>query len=223
MQIAFNMTKHLFFSPKNCQNFLALLFTEILKIDRKTNHFVLLFWSPLRTAELKVKIDEYSRFAIQWLLERITSVILAFDAKSRNLWKLNWSMRCVNYLTVKSCRKFKNDTCLLFHKRLSAADCVTIISILIKINTIFCGSSILYYERIMKKKFQKNFFGIKRHWLEILVQELTFISSIERCSQTVVRVQSDFLTENSNQKTQQSFLTVASHVENLFFHRLKRK
>lgn len=65
LQTALNMVKHLSSSVESCQTSLALLLTEVLKIDRKANHFILLSWSSLRKAALKVKIDEYSRVATQ--------------------------------------------------------------------------------------------------------------------------------------------------------------
>ena len=104
LQAALNMAKYLSSSAESSQNPLALLLTGVLEIDRKANHFVLLSWSPLRTAAPKVRTDEYPQVATQWLLERIASVILAFDAKSRDLWRLEWPMRCANYLTFGSCR-----------------------------------------------------------------------------------------------------------------------
>lgn len=223
LQTALNLAKHLSSSAESCQTPLALLLTGVLEIDHKANHFILLSWSLLRTAAPKAKTDEYPRLATQWLLERIASVILAFDAKLRDLWRLEWPVRCVNYVTLGSCRKLRDGTCLFLHKRLSAADCATIISVLVKINTIFCRSSVLYYKGIMGERFQKSFLGTRRHWLESLVQELTFISSVERCSQAIVRVQSDLLAGNSIQGAQQGPLTVASHIEDLLFHRLGRE
>ena len=223
LQAALNIAKYLSSSAESCQNLLALLFTGVLEIDRKANRFVLLSWSPLRTAAPKIRDNEYPRVATQWLLERIASVILAFDAKSRDLWRLEWPVRCVNYLTFGSCRKLRDGTCRLLHKRLSAADCAAMTSVLVKINTIFCSSSVLYYKGTMGERFQRSFLGTRRHWLESLVQELTFISSVERCSQIIVRVQLDLLAGNPSQGAPQVPLTVASHIEDLLFHRLGRE
>ncbi|KAL8732005.1 MAG: hypothetical protein Q9181_004094 [Wetmoreana brouardii] len=223
LQAALNMAKYLSSSAESCQNPIALLLTGVLKIEHKANHFVLLSWSPLRAAAPNVRTDEYPRVATQWLLERIASVILAFDTKSRDLWRLEWPVRCVNYLTFGSCRKLRDGMCPLLHKRLSAADCTKIASVLVKINTIFCSSSVLYFKGVMGERFQESFLGIRRHWLESLVQELTFISSVERCSQVIVRVQSDLLAGNPGQGAQQGPLTVASHIEGLLFHRLGRE
>lgn len=223
LQTALKMAKDLSSSAGSCKNPLALLLTGVLEIDRKANHCVLLPWSPLRTAAPKVRATEYPQVATQWLLERIASIILAFDVKSRDLWRLEWPLRCANFLTFGSCRKLRDGTCSLLHKKLSTADCTTITSVLVKINAIFCGSSVLYYKRIMGERFQKSFLGTRRHWLENLVQELTFISSVERCSQVIVRVRSDLLAENPSQGARQAPLTVASHIEDLLFHRLGKE
>ena len=53
LQTALNMAKHLSSSTEGYQTSLALLLTGVLEIDRKANHFVLLSWSPLRTAAAK--------------------------------------------------------------------------------------------------------------------------------------------------------------------------
>lgn len=222
LQAALDLAK-LLSSAQSCQNPLALLLAGVLEIDRKANHFVLLSWSPLRTAAPTVRTDEYPRVATQWLLERIASVILAFDARSRDLWRVEWPLRCVNYLIFGSCRKLSAGTCLLSHKGLSVADCTAAISLLVKINVIFCSSSVLYYKRIMGESFQRSFLGTRRHWLEILVQELTFISSVQRCSQAIAKAQSDLLAGNPSQGAQRGPLIVASHIEGLLFHRLGRE
>ncbi|KAL9606788.1 MAG: hypothetical protein Q9179_000078 [Wetmoreana sp. 5 TL-2023] len=110
LQAALNMAKYLSSSAESCQNPLALLLTGVLKIEHKATHFVLLSWSPLRAAASKVRTDEYPRVATQWLLERIASVILTLDTKSRDLWRLEWPVRCVNYLTFGSCQKLRDGT-----------------------------------------------------------------------------------------------------------------
>ncbi|KAI9674244.1 MAG: hypothetical protein M1829_003791 [Trizodia sp. TS-e1964] len=223
LQTALNIAKNLSSSAENCENSLALLLTGVLEIDRRANHLVLLSWSPLRAAALNAKTNEYPQFAARWLLEQIASVIIAFDAKLRDLWRLEWPMRCANFSVSGSCWKLRDGTCSFLHKRLSAADSTTVTCFLVNINTIFCSSSVLYYKGIMGEIFQKSFLGIRRHWLESLVQELTFISSVERCSHVIIRVQSGLMAGNLNREAQQGSSTVASHIEDLLFHRLGRE
>ena len=223
LQAALGMAKDLSSTIESRQRPLALLLTGVLEIDRRANQFILLSWSPLRAAAPEAAASEYPHLAGQWLLERIASVVLAFDVKARGLWRIEWPVRCVNYLTTGSCRKFRDAACPWLHKRLSAADCTAMTSVLVNISRIFCGFSVLYHRRIMGERFQESFLGIRRHWLENLVQELTFISSVERCSRVIVKAQSDLLAGNPSRELRQDSLTVAAHIEDLLFHRLGRE
>lgn len=221
-----DITKTLSSLAEGGENIPTLLFTGVLEINRGTNHWILLPWSPLQAAITvpNARKEEYPRVATQWLLERVGSFILDLDLSLRDLWRVEWPVRCANYLTSSSgfCWKFKEGTCLYRHKRLSCADCTEMTSLLLKINAVFCGSSVLYFKRALGQRFQSNFLSVRRYWLESLVHELTFISSVQRSSQVIVKAQSDILPVHSSQETHH-LEVVASHIEDLLFHRLGRE
>ena len=163
----------------------VLLLTGVLVIDRPAERLVLLPWSPLRNAN-KAHPRELPRLAAQWFLDQVKTLILAFDTKSKELWNLEWPRRCVNHLTSDSCQAYQFGECWRRHQRLSNADCESMVLGLVKINKVVC-SSVSLYVRLRGERFDRNILPIKRSWLERLLKELTYVSSIERSSQVIQR------------------------------------
>jgi hypothetical protein len=75
----------------------VLLFTGVYCVDSKTH--VLLPWSPLREISKDVVSRDHLQLAKTWLLDKMASAILALDKQTRELWKTEWPLRCVLFLT----------------------------------------------------------------------------------------------------------------------------
>ena len=74
----------------------------------------------------------------------------------------------------------------------------------------------IYYRRIMPVEFQSNFLKIRRHWLECLYRQLTYLSPFEQDTAGLVRAQSELFHGNE-------FKVVASSLEELIFHKIGRE
>jgi hypothetical protein len=75
----------------------VLLFTGVYSVDSKTH--VLLPWSPLHEISKDIMSGDHLQLAKTWLLDRMASAILALDKQTRELWKTEWPLRCVLFLT----------------------------------------------------------------------------------------------------------------------------
>ena len=94
---AINTVKDLFFRAKSDAWSAVLLLTGVFNMDDKTH--VLLPWSPLREISTDIIAGDYPQLAKTWLLDKMASAILALDKKARELWKMEWPVRCVQFLT----------------------------------------------------------------------------------------------------------------------------
>jgi len=94
---AINTVKDLFVRVEGDAWSAVLLLTGVFNMDGKT--YVLLPWSPLREVSTDIIAGDYPQLAKTWLLDKIASAILALDEKARELWKMEWPVRCVQFLT----------------------------------------------------------------------------------------------------------------------------
>ena len=93
---AINTVKDLFIRAESDAWSAVLLLTGVFNMDGKT--YVLLPWSPLREISSDITGD-YPQLAKTWLLNKMASAILALDKKARELWNMEWPLRCVQFLT----------------------------------------------------------------------------------------------------------------------------
>jgi hypothetical protein len=94
---AINTVKDLFVRAENDTWSTVLLLTGIFNVDGKTH--VLLPWSPLREISTDIVARDYPQLAKTWLLDKMASTMLALDKKARELWKMEWPVRCALFLT----------------------------------------------------------------------------------------------------------------------------
>jgi hypothetical protein len=74
----------------------VLLFTGVFIVDKV---HVLLPWSPLREISKGVIARDCLQLVKTWVLGKMASAILLLDMKTRELWKTEWPMRCMQFLT----------------------------------------------------------------------------------------------------------------------------
>lgn len=192
----------------------VLLLTGLWKPRNGQEGSITLPWSPLRETLTLVSNDDPTEVAKQWVLDRLVSAILALDAKARHLWKKKWPKGCVQFMTVGFCpRTRKGEKCDWPHRTASAGDCSGMLDDLLQMNSIFCDSAVLYYRRSMNGIFREKYMGIKRHWLERLLRELTHLSSVEQNTSAIVRTQAKLFCDKR-------FVAVSSFLEELLYFRL---
>ena len=201
---------------------LVLLLTGVLVLDRPAEQIVILPWSPLRPTKRALP-RELPRLAAQWFLDKVTSALFAFDAKCKELWNLEWPRRCLNYLTSDTCYDYREGRCTRRHARLSQTDCETVVSNLVKINQIVCSALSLLFRGTMGEPFNGRIRGIRRSWLERLLDELTFVSSIQRSSQVIQRAQVALSAQPTSPEAGTEYTAIAWHLEDLLFHRMRKE
>ena len=90
------MVKDLFIRAESDSWSVVLLLTGVFNMDGKT--YVLLPWSPLREISTDIIAGDYPQLAKTWLLDKMASAILTLDEKARELWRMEWPLRCVQFL-----------------------------------------------------------------------------------------------------------------------------
>lgn len=200
---------------KNDEHVLSILFvlTGVWTLGDTNERYVLLPWSPLKENITKFSATDVASAAKKWIFDKVASTVLALDSRVKVLWNSRWRVRCQNYLTIGVCRQHN---CQKLHERLSHDDCSRIIEDLLRVNNFFCALSVLYYHRVMNTTFQVKYLGIRRHWLERLLRELTFLSSTEQSASAIVKTQKELLRGNKS-------LVVRSSLEGLLYYRLRRE
>lgn len=119
-----------------------LLLTGVFR-DSASDLCMLLSWSPLHGAiPPHLEGNEFPSIARQWLLDRVSEGVTFLNERSKELWKLAWPPRCLNYLTrgilkfqnqemsfpdltsyLGFCKKQRDGECERLHKFFSASDC----------------------------------------------------------------------------------------------------
>lgn len=172
---------------------------------------IVLPWSPLREVLKNISNADRTKFVMQQVLDGLVSAILALDTKARELWKLKWPTRCVQFLTVGFCsNKRIGDECFKLHQTVSEDDCARLFDDLLRMNSIFCDLAVFYYRRSLNGTFLEKYLRIKRHWLERLFRELTFLSSVEQHTVAIMRLQARLLSD-------QRLIAVSSFLEELLY------
>lgn len=221
IELASRMAENISSATERTHAPLILLLTGVMEVDHETKPFILLTWSPLHEAAANLNANEYPRLAYQWFLYKFGSMVLRLDAILRNLWRSEWPVRCAHFLTRGFCNRIRDRSCLHQHEKVKVSDCSKKVSLLIRINATFCNLTAMHRKKLMDKEFQEKFSGLRRHWLEILLRELIFVSSFEQSSQAMVEAQSKILRASQNPRQELSVLAV--NIEALIFHRLGRE
>ncbi|KAI9889599.1 MAG: hypothetical protein M1814_005106 [Vezdaea aestivalis] len=83
--------------------------------------------------------------------------------------------------------------------------------------------TIIYNRRVMDEIFQSQFTGMRRSWLEKLLRECTFISSLENSSQAISKFKSKILHARQHPLQDKRFLALLADLEQLLFHKLGKE
>ena len=217
MQEAVRFAKDLVLAKSSDTLKTVLLLSGLWQPETGKGRFIVLPWSPLRETWTDFSNIDPTKVAMQSFLNRLVSAILALDAKARSLWNEKWPRRCVQFMTIGFClEKRKGKECRWLHQLVSTEDCKRTLDDLLSMNSIFCDLAVLYYRRSLNEVFQEKYLGIKRHWLERLLRELTHLSSVEQHSSAIVRVQAEL----SHDKR---FVAISSYLQGLLYFRLENE
>ena len=198
---------------KNDEHVVSILFVlaGVWTLGDANERYVLLPWSPLKETITRCSATDIARAAKRWAFDKFASTVLTLDSKAKVLWNSRWRVRCQDYLTIGTCRQ---RNCQKLHERLSHDQCLRILEDLLRVNHCFCALSGLYYHRVMNATFQQKYLGIRRHWLERLLREMTFVSSTEQSASAVIKTQRELSQGDKS-------LAVRSSLEGLLYYRLR--
>ena len=196
---------------------ILLLLTGLWKSDITKDQYILLPWSPLRGLLVDMSTVDVKIVAKKYFLDGLVSAVLAMDTAARELWKSKWPPRCVQFLTLGSCPRLRNqEHCNWLHQVVSQQDCSQLIQDLLLLNSIFCSLAGIYYRRILNERFQEQYLRTKRYWLEILARELLHLSSMEQHSAAIIRLQIQLFHDKG-------LVAVTSFLEELLYHHLNKR
>ena len=106
--------------------------------------------------------------------------------------------------------------CNFFHEKPSYNDCFLKLTCLLNVSEVFNRLSILYYQRDMPDSFSQPFLGMRRRWLQLLLDELIFVTPYEHSPEAIVKVRTML-------QTNPMFFATTSNLENLLFYRIKEE
>ncbi|KAI9669755.1 MAG: hypothetical protein M1831_007451 [Alyxoria varia] len=201
----------------------VLLLAGVLETDLASKPSVILSWSPLlshgRQQFTKLQPKEYTKGAYDWFLITLSTIVLKFHEKLKELWKFEWPERCAIFLTGGRCGGAQR--CSRLHKMVDKSDCQRKVNMLFEINAVICSFTAIYGKKVMTGEFQEKFAGIRRLWLERLIRELTFVSSVAQSSEVVMDTCAR-LTKSVDRPPYEEAnrMLVARSLEDLSFHRL---
>ena len=202
---------------------LILLLTGVMPIDHGTKPFILLSWSSLHEVAANINPDEYPKLANQWFLTKLGCMMLTFDNVLRKIWHSEWPLRCAHFLSRGFCNRVRDGNHPQLHQRVKESEHKRKVSSLIRINAAFCLLTAVHRKRILGEDFQIKFYGIRRHWLELLLRELTFISSFEQSFQVITETRSEILSSRQDPGHNKRLFILAASMEDLMFHRLGKE
>ena len=217
MREAIDFTRDLVLNKNGNALNILLLLACLWKPANGNGHLMVLPWSPLRNVLADISSSDYTKFVKQRVLDDLASAILTLDTKARGLWKEKWPKGCVHFITLGFCPRQRNgEPCNWLHQAISEQDCSQIAEDLLLMNGIFCDLAAVYYRRAMNETFQDKYLGIKRHWLERLLRELTYLSAVEQDASTIKTTQAKL----SNEK---KYISIFSFLEELLYFRIGRE
>ncbi|KAI9892526.1 MAG: hypothetical protein M1814_001483 [Vezdaea aestivalis] len=203
------------------QEEVVLLLAGMLQIETTTSQFILLPWSPLAQSGHEMSSGDLLSIVNHWFMNLMGDSLLRFHDLLKEHWRSSWPINCANFLARGYCPRQANDKCHFSHKQIKKSDCDNKLSSLMKIGITFCIWTKVYDRRIMNVRFQINFTGIRRLWLESIFRECIFISSLENSSRTVNAFSSKIL-DARRLGEEKDFLILLNGLENLLFHKLGR-
>ncbi len=217
MQRAVKFTKDLAGDGTGGALRILLLLAGLWRSDSTKGQYILLPWSPLRETISELSTFDVPEVAKKWFLDKFVDAVLAMDTAARELWKLKWPTRCVHFLTIDFCpRQRKGEACNWLHQIVSEEEFFQKVESLLQVNGIFCDLAVIYYRRALNGKFQERYLGIKRHWLERLLRELTYVSAVEQHASTIRKTQKKLCYDNN-------YTAVFSFLEELLYFRLVKE
>ena len=217
MREAIELTRDLILNKNGNALEIVLLLAGLWKPANGNGRLMVLPWSPLREMLANISSTDYIKVVKQRILDDLASAILALDTKARDLWKEKWPKRCAQFITIGICpRQRKGEPCNWLHRAVSEQDCSQIVTDLLLVNGIFCDLAAIYYRRAMNETFQEKYLGIKRHWLERLLRELTHLSAVEQHASTITKTQAKLCYDRE-------YIAILSSMEELLYHRLHKE
>ena len=216
IQEAIRFAKDLVVNAKGDAMSILLFVTGLWKPDIAQNEHLLLPWSPLGKDLNSVGAVDVPTIAKRWFLDILVSAVLAMDTAARELWKSKWPTRCVHFLTGFCPRERYHEECRWLHQAVSRQDFGEILKDLLRVNSVFCNLATMYYHRAMNGTFQENYLGLKRHWLERLLREITHLSAVEQDALVIKETLAELCVGRQH-------TAIASSAEELLYFRLVKE
>ena len=194
-----------------------LLLAGIWQRSGTTSQYSILAWSAIYEQARNPWRINNDALAKAWIRSKTATALLTLHAVTKGLWKTKWPKHCLTHLSQGYCSQNESDqSCTSHHgsETINRAGCRLFIKDLLRLNQIFCNLAPLYYTRAMPKDFQQQYLGIRRYWLERLLRALTYISSIDQDTSTILHFQTRLFREKRS--------LVTSALEELLYFRLRQ-
>ena len=212
---AIKLVKALYLDKNGDAMKIIFLLTGVWKPGNDKARCTVLPWSPFLDTLAGVKHADLEKVALQIVFDRLVPSILALDEKARPLLRKKWPTRCVQFMAIGFCsRKRNGEECFKEHELIHENDCARLLGDLLQINSIFCDLAAVYYRRVLDESFQEKYLKIRRHWLEKLLRQTTYLSSVEQSTAAILTTQEKLLQDHR-------LLTVSCFIEELLYHRLR--
>ena len=143
-------------------------------------------WSP---PEVTAKPQSLPEAAMSWTLDNVTDAVTRAHDAMRSLFKTKWRTQCSIFVVTGRCNvNDQNHRLTNHHTHISSAMYDSKLEDLLKVNTMACELTPLYYRRLMPERVSKDFLGFRRHWIEKLITEFSFISGFQQDSKVLMRL-----------------------------------
>ncbi|KAJ5166413.1 DNA helicase UvrD-like C-terminal [Penicillium canariense] len=180
---------------------------------------VMLPWSTIKPESGADTVDLSTEGLLSrakaWIRERFSEAIAHYEFAASTIFKHEFPRRCPFFIIRGVCAKQRQGECDLFHERAGSDTCMARLQSILSIAEVYSRLSNLYYSRVMTESFHKTFLGRRRHWVQMLMSELSFVTSLEQSTTTIAKLLSKLRNGTEFGATRACF-------EDLLYHRMGR-
>ncbi|KAJ5825808.1 hypothetical protein N7474_002946 [Penicillium riverlandense] len=228
------------FESKTASNCLKLL-CGLFNNPETPKSCTLLQWSPLKRAGDDTYLEtaspgELFSSAKTWIRKKFAVTVTQFHERAVSLVRRGFPKVCGYFLERGEIAGFCHRTeCAFLHEKPTLESCNSKVTVchlshaptrkytnaelfkcLLRVCELFARLTPLYIQRVMGSEFQETFLKRRRHWLELVLEELTFVSSHEQSATVIMSTLSILHAPKNRQAT-------VGCLEELLFHRLDRE
>ncbi|KAJ5669323.1 hypothetical protein N7462_010393 [Penicillium macrosclerotiorum] len=196
-----------------------LLLCGLYSPPKQNSELVILSWSAFKpepdTEAVELSTEELLCRAKFWIRKKFSEAIALFENHSFAIFRNEFPRRCLSFIIRGRCIKQRQEGCDLLHERPGIDTCQAKLNGILNIAEVYSRLSNLYYQRIMDKSFSVEFLKRRRRWVQMLMDEVSFVSSLEQSPIAISKLLNKLLSDTEYRATRSCF-------EGLLFHRLTK-